>query len=63
MISMNLSEVRQKDRDRAEIAAAMARSTIKPTQAPADYRAADFHRALVLPGSIDHSAEKRRGKK
>jgi len=47
----------------AEIAAAMARSNIKPKQAPADYRAADFHRALVLPGSIDHSAEKRRGKK
>jgi len=63
MISMNLSDVRQKDRDRAEIAAAMARSGIKPTQAPADYRAADFHRALVLPGSIDHDAQKRRGKK
>ena len=63
MISMNLSDVRQKDRDRAEIAAAMARSNIKPTQAPADYRAADFHRALVLPGSIDHDAQKRRGKK
>lgn len=63
MISMNLSDVRQKDRDRAEIAAAMARSSIKPTQAPADYRAADFHRALVLPGSIDHDAQKRRGKK
>lgn len=63
MISMNLSDVRQKDRDRAEIAAAMARSGIKPTQATADYRAADFHRALVLPGSIDHDAQKRRGKK
>ena len=63
MISMNLSEVKIKDRDRAEIAAAMARSGIKPTQAPADYRAVDFHRALVLPGSINHSAEKRRGKK
>jgi hypothetical protein len=63
MISMNLNDCRQKDRDRAEIAAAMARSNIKPTQAPADYRAADFHRALVLPGSIDHGAEKRRGRK
>ena len=33
MISMNLNDCRQKDRDRAEIAAAMARSNIKPTQA------------------------------
>jgi len=63
MISMNLNDCRQKDRDRAEIAAAMARSNIQPTQAPANYRAVNFHRALVLPGSIDHSAEKRRGKK
>lgn len=63
MISMNLNDCRQKDLDRAEIAAAMARSNIQPTQAPADYRAADFHRALVLPGSIDHDAQKRRGKK
>ena len=63
MISMNLSEVRQKDAIRAEIAAAIARSNIQPTQAPADYRAVNFHRALVLPGSIDHSADKRRGKK
>jgi len=63
MISMNLSEVRQKDRQRAEIAEAMARSTVTPTEAPANYRAVNFHRALVLPGSIDHSAEKRRGKK
>ncbi len=36
MISMNLSDARQKDRERAEIAAAMARSSIKPTQAPAE---------------------------
>lgn len=63
MISMNLHDCQQKDRDRAEIADAMARSKIKPTQAPADYRAVNFHRALVLPGSIDHSADKRRGKK
>ena len=59
---MNLNDCRQKDRDRAEIAAAMARSNIKPTQAPADYRAADFHRALVLPGVLTTSAEKRRGR-
>jgi len=63
MISMNASLIGLKDGPRNQIAADIELSNIKPTQAPADYRAADFHRALVLPGSIDHSAEKRRGRK
>ena len=63
MISMNASLIGLKDGSRNQIAADIERSNIKPTQAPADYRAADFHQRLVLPGSIDHDAQKRRGKK
>ena len=63
MISMNASLIGLKDGPRNQIAADIERCKVKPKEAPADYRAADFHQRLVLPGSIDYSAEKRRGKK
>jgi len=56
---MHLSDVRQKDKDRAIIEAAMARSGVTPVEVPACGRSADFHTFMVLPGSIDHDANHR----
>ena len=57
-VSMNLSDVREKDRERAEIEEATARflkSRRKVTVVPTAKRNNYIHRALVLPGSIDHT--------
>ena len=54
-VSMNLHDCREKDRERAEIEAAIKRFRGKVRKVPSTIRNNYVHRALVLPGSIDHT--------
>lgn len=61
-ISMHTTGLAAKNRERAEIEAAMARSGVKPTEVAPTERNLHHHTMILLPGSAIH-AEKGKTKK